>query len=189
MSLNENNWKKLDFVECGQNYCINLETAEIRNDKTGRIRKPHNDKDGYMHLCLNLNGKQKWYRVHILMYKAHYGDYDATKYVIDHINHVKTDNNIENLRLATISLNSINISQMRGKQFEYLSDLPDSYTINEEHGIYFCKTYNKFYRKVSESQYREIHEEKVTRNTTQITWIVNGKRYRYTTTSIRHTLL
>ena len=188
MSANFLNWKKLNMTENDSNYSINLETAEIRNNNTGRIRKQIIVK-GYKRVLLNLNGKRKWYCVHILMYKAHYGDYDATKYVIDHINHVKTDNNIENLRLATISLNSINISQMRGKQFEYLSDLPDSYTINEEHGIYFCKTYNKFYRKVSESQYREIHEEKVTRNTTQITWIVNGKRYRYTTTSIRHTLL
>ena len=33
-------WKKLDFIEFGQNYSINLETAEIRNNKTGRILKP-----------------------------------------------------------------------------------------------------------------------------------------------------
>jgi len=33
-------WKKLDFVENGQNYSINLDTNEIRNDKTDRILKP-----------------------------------------------------------------------------------------------------------------------------------------------------
>ena len=62
-------WKKLNFVECGENYSINLGTAEIRNDKTGRILK-HNlqHKDGYYRVNLYLNGKHKYYMVHILFY-------------------------------------------------------------------------------------------------------------------------
>ena len=53
MSLNENNWKKLDMIEFGQNYSINLETAEIRNDKTGRILKPQLNGRRYYQVALS----------------------------------------------------------------------------------------------------------------------------------------
>ena len=139
MSLNENNWKKLDMIEFGQNYSINLETAEIRNDKTGRILKPQLNGRRYYQVALYLNGKQKYYLVHQLVWFAHYGLYDTNKYVIDHINHIKTDNRIENLRLVSQSVNIINISHKNGKQFDYQSELPDAYIVNAECEVYYCK--------------------------------------------------
>ena len=179
-------WKKLDFIECGQNYSINLETAEIRNDKTGRILKPQLNNNGYYRICLSLNSKQKKYLVHVMVYAAHYGLYDTSKYVIDHINHIKTDNRIENLRLVSQSLNNINKSHMKGKSFDYQSELPDAITINHEHGIYFCKQFDKFYRKVSDNQFRELHESKQTNcNRTYIQWRLNKKQYTFTTSNFR----
>ena len=110
MSLNENNWKKLDMIEYGMNYSINLETNEIRNDNTCRIRKPWINK-GYYQIGLSLNGKQKKYLVHVLIWYAHYGIYDTKQYDVDHIDHNRTNNNISNLRLVSKSLNCINILQ------------------------------------------------------------------------------
>ena len=184
-SLNENNWKKLDMIEFGQNYSINLLTNEIRNDNSLKILKPRLSK-GYYRVQLYLNGKSKFYYVHQLVWIAHNGLYDTSKYDIDHIDHNRTNNDISNLRLVNKSLNNINRSQMNGKQFDYKSELPDAYIINEEHGIYYCKTFDKFYRKVADNQYREIREYKQThRNSTYIRWRLNNKQYRYTTSNFR----
>ena len=126
------------MIEFGQNYSINLETNEIRNDISLKILKPFINR-GYYRVCLYLNGKQKYYLVHQLVWFAHYGLYDTNKYVIDHINHIKTDNRIENLRLVSQSVNIINISHKNGKQFDYQSELPDAYIVNAECEVYYCK--------------------------------------------------
>ena len=186
MSLNENNWKKLDMIECGQNYSVNLETAEIRNDKTSRILKPQLNNNGYYRICLSLNSKQKKYLVHVLIWISHNSLYDTKKYDIDHIDHNRLNNNITNLRLVSKSLNMINRSQHKGKQFDYQSELPDAITINEECKIYYCKQYDRFYRKVSERQFRELHENIDKRcNSTLIEWRLNNKHYRFTTSNFR----
>ena len=179
-------WKKIDFIENAENYSINLETAEIRNDKTGRILKTHLNNKGYYRIGLYLNGKQKYYLVHQLVWFAHNGLYDTNKYDVDHFDHNRLNNSIENLRLVSKSLNNINISHRKGKQFDYQSELPDAITINEEHGIYFCRQYDKFYRKVSEHQYRELREYKQTKcNNTRIIWSLNNKLHRFTTSNFR----
>ena len=188
-SLNENNsWKKLSFVECGNNYSINLHTAEIRNDITDNILKPTLVK-GYKYVCLYLNSKRKHYLVHQLVYKAYYGDYDSTMFVIDHINHIRTDNDISNLRLVSYSLICTNISQMNNKKFEYKSELPNAYIINAECQVYYCKQFNKFYRKIADNQYRELREYKQTHNNGYfIQWRLNNKKYCFTTTHFRESL-
>ena len=179
-------WKKLDFIECGQNYSINLETAEIRNDKTGRILKPQLNGRGYYQVALYLKGKGKMYYVHVLVWFAHNSLYDTKKYDIDHIDHNRLNNNISNLRIVNRSTNNINISQMKGKQFEYKSKLPNAITINEECGIYYCKQFDKFYRKVSDNQFRELRENKQTYHKgTYIQWYLNNKKYAFTTSNFR----
>ena len=179
-------WKNLDFIECGQHYYINLETAEIRNDKIGIILKPQLNNKGYYQLGLRFNGKRKYYLIHQLVWYAHNGLYDTSKYDIDHIDHCRTNNNINNLRLVNRSTNNINKSHMNGKSFDYQSELPDAIIINEECKIYYCKQYDKFYRKVSDNQYRELHESKQTNcNRTYIQWRLNKKQYTFTTSNFR----
>ena len=79
---------------------------------------------------------------------------------------------------------------MKGKSFDYQSELPDAITINEEYGIYFCRQYDKFYRKVSEHQYRELHESIDKRcNSTRIQWQLNNKRYYFTTSNYRDLII
>ena len=65
MSTNSLNWKKLDFVENGENYSINKDTCEIRNDISLKLLTPQINSSGY--LCVNLNsaGKKQIGRAHV----------------------------------------------------------------------------------------------------------------------------
>lgn len=65
------------------------------------------DKDGY--LIVKIKGKQ--YKAHRLVYALHYGLMPIG--VIDHINGIRTDNRIENLRCVTQADNVANTVQSR----------------------------------------------------------------------------
>jgi hypothetical protein len=62
------------------------------------------DREGYM--MITINGKS--YRRHRLIWAYFYGD-PGTNTEIDHINRIKGDDRIENLRLATRQENSYNV--------------------------------------------------------------------------------
>lgn len=77
-----------------------------------KITVAHNAKAGSVAGCLNSDGYLHL-RVDITLYKAHqviwalvYGSWPEG--VIDHINRIKTDNRIENLRDTTVQVNNIN---------------------------------------------------------------------------------
>lgn len=181
-------WKKLDMIENGKNYSINLFTGEIRKDTTGKILKQCLSK-GYYRVNLSLHGKRKHYCVHVLVWIAYNGPYDTSKFVIDHMDRNKTNNNINNLRLVTPHINNINISNYKGVKFDYKSELPDAIIINSEHRIYYCKLYDKFYREVVKGQYRELKEcKRNSSNRTRIQWWSNNKQYEFTTTNFRNNL-
>ena len=182
-------WKKLSFVEYGDNYSICMEYPyDIRNDTTGRILKPHLANYGYYRIELWKNNHRKYYRHHMLIWISHFGSYDKTQYDIDHVDHDRANNHIENLRLVSKSLNNINISKKNGKQFEYYDELPDKIVINEEHKIYYCKQYEKFFRFVV-NEYRELHECKQSNsNGIRIHWCTDKKKYTFTTTHFRDNL-
>lgn len=61
--------------------------------------KVHNLKDGY--LGINCNGKQ--YRKNRFCYECYHNTIlpDDTKLVVDHINHIRTDDSINNIRLVS----------------------------------------------------------------------------------------
>lgn len=59
------------------------------------------EKNGYM--ACGIDGMR--YRVHRLIFAFHYG---WCPEFLDHINGIKTDNRIENLRVATVSQNNVN---------------------------------------------------------------------------------
>ena len=62
--------------------------------------------DGYVTICLD--GKNQY--VHRLVWEYHFGDIPAGM-EIDHINHNRADNRIENLRLVTRAENAKNLAQ------------------------------------------------------------------------------
>ena len=62
-------------------------------------------KHGYMRICLSKNGKGKHFLVHRLL-ALHFIDNPENKRCVDHINGVKHDNRLENLRWLTHKENS-----------------------------------------------------------------------------------
>lgn len=93
-------WVKTDTIG---NYEIN-EKGEIRNHKNNRIIKPFKNKNGYIYVSLNANGKQKNYRLHRLIAKAFIPNPNNYPY-INHIDMDKTNNDISNLEWCTNSYN------------------------------------------------------------------------------------
>jgi len=91
-------------IEGFDNYKIN-ENAEIINKKTNRVMKSRLNHDGYYVVGLVKNkGEQREVRVHRLLAVAFIPN-PENKETIDHINRIRTDNRIENLRWATLHEN------------------------------------------------------------------------------------
>jgi hypothetical protein len=80
---------------------------------------------------------------------------------VDHINRIRNDNRIENLRWISLSGNNSNKASYHGHVYEYFDELPvpcqplifykghefEGYMIDEDHNIYFNNGYN--YRKLA----------------------------------------
>lgn len=81
------------------------ETGVITRRKTGRVVK-RLDKDGYIEVQLSFLGKRATRPAHRVAWFLHYGVWPNGP--LDHINRVKTDNRIENLREVTIEENNRN---------------------------------------------------------------------------------
>ena len=147
------------------------------------------NKNGYYQICLCMNNHSKYYYHHVLIWISHFGSYDKTQYDIDHIDHNRTNNHIDNLRLVNRSLNTINMSKSwKGYSFDFYNELPDKIVINEECKVYYCRQYDKFFRFVV-NEYREIHEYKQTYNNgIYIQWCTDNKKYKFTTTHFRDNL-
>lgn len=81
----------------------------VRSLKCGKVRYLRNKKDryGYEGICLYSDGKQKRFRVHRLVYEAFVGEIPAGM-EIDHINTVRDDNRLANLRVVTSKENNAN---------------------------------------------------------------------------------
>jgi len=82
--------------------------------KQRNLNEPLNmrDKDGYIVVCTTLSGKSKNYRVHRLIWVYVHGQISNQ---IDHINGVRNDNRLCNLRELTHQQNMMNRSQHKSK--------------------------------------------------------------------------
>jgi hypothetical protein len=72
-----------------------------------KVLRPALINSGYWAICLTANKTQHTYTVHRLVALAFIPNPDGKKEV-DHINRIKTDNRVKNLRWATRSENEIN---------------------------------------------------------------------------------
>ena len=97
-------WKVIDGYN--NNYSISNK-GNVKNNKTDKILKQGINNDGYHRLGLYVNRKQKPELIHRLVALAFIPNPENKPHT-DHINNIKTDNNVNNLRWATRSENQHN---------------------------------------------------------------------------------
>ena len=170
--IESDNWKTL--IE-NENYEICCEYPHcIRNKKSKRILKPYTNSEGYLQIDLYHSSKRVHYKVHRLIVN-NLMERIPKGLCVDHINNIKTDNRIENLRIVNYSENSVNV-KYKGAKFVYFNEEErlDLELINHD-GIFFNPINKKFYRHIFEWKFRELKLYYHSKNSVRIKYQVNGK--------------
>ena len=138
-SINEEaEWQEL---KQDSDYEININYPhQIRKKSNGKILKESANKKGY--LMVSIHGKS--YRKHRIV-AIQWIDNPLNLPIVDHINHNRIDNRIENLRWVSNLQNSNNKGHSSaGRQIEYVSELPENSVVIEQYdgrfefkGVYF----------------------------------------------------
>ena len=115
-----------EWIECivDADYEININYPhQIRRKSNKRIIKESiSNSTGYVRCTLN----NRFYRKHrIIALQFIENDDPENKTQVDHINHVRTDNRINNLRWVSSSENDMNRSIYNGYEAEYVDDISD----------------------------------------------------------------
>jgi hypothetical protein len=98
-------WKDVIGYE-GLYQVSNLGSVKSIYYKNGKTLKPLLCTNKYLMVNLYKNKKSSPQLIHRLMYEAFYGIKSCTKYVIDHIDNNKLNNNLDNLQYITNRQNS-----------------------------------------------------------------------------------
>ena len=132
---NEEDWEEL---KNHTDYKINKNYPyQIKKKSNNHIVKESKDKKGYLKCHLN----RKSYLKHRLIAEQFIPNPDNLPQ-IDHINHNRIDNRIENLRFVDNITNNNNKEHYRGNKIEYIDELPpDSIKIEFYKGIEFENYY------------------------------------------------
>ena len=142
----------MSWIECivDSEYEIFTEFPyQIRKKSNKRIVKEYIEKkNGYIRCNLN----QKLYQKHrIIALQFIENDDPENKLEVDHINHIRSDNRIENLRWVSRSENSKNRSSYKKQKIIYVEELPydwmpfELYNGLEFEGYSYSPSEDKFY--------------------------------------------
>lgn len=152
-----------ELTNC-EDYYIDDQTFQIVSFKQkkyteGKILKPRIRKDGYIDYVFCVNGKLKNILLHHIIVKLFIDkNFDSSKFDVDHKNHNRQDNSIDNLCVVSRSENIRNISSMNGVKFNYVADIGKSLIINAEAQIYYSLDFDKFYMYIQHTnKYKELH--------------------------------
>ena len=155
----------LKDITNSEDYYIDDTTFQIVSFKNkkyteGKILKPNIRKDGYIQYQFSINGKVKRILLHHIIVKMFIDkNFDSSKNDIDHKDHNRTNNSIENLYVVNRIENNRNVSKSRtGKEFNFVDDIGKSLVINEEAQIYYSLDLDKFYMFIEHTkQFKELH--------------------------------
>ena len=181
-----------DIVGCDDSY-IDDQTLQIQSFKqdykNGKLMKGHYDSNGYIYYCFKVNGKKKNIFYHAIIVKMFIKkDYDSNKEEIDHKDHNRTNNSIENLCVVSRIENQRNRPSMNGKLFNFVDNNGRSLIINEEAKIYYSLEYDKFYMYISHTnKYKELREY-LHHGYPCIQYSYNNKKHKICTTNFRKNL-
>lgn len=107
------NFKKISNFE---DYLID-KNGNIYSLKSKKILKKRIDEKGYYKIGLRKNNKIYTKQIHILVMETYSNEIKKENYVINHIDHDKTNNNFENLEYVSMSENSKKAIEFHGKSF------------------------------------------------------------------------
>ena len=123
--------------------CYNTKTQKfVGSDTNGYVKVGLSQNDNVQHTC-----------IHQLVMQYFGPPMPEDKTEIDHINHVRDDNRIDNLRWVSPSENQRNKAAYKGVEVDYVkyADLPDDlitvdhYGKHEFNDVYYSAEQNKFY--------------------------------------------
>ena len=133
-------------------YAVNI-LGEVKNVTTEKILKPFIN-DGYLRVHLYTNNKKTNHKIHRLI-AIHFIPNPENKPCIDHINRIRTDNRIENLRWATYCENNQNASLRKDNKLkeQYIHINQNLYRFQKViNGV----TYKKYFKTLEEAiEYRD----------------------------------
>ena len=108
-------WRSIDGYV---NYQVS-NVGRIRNANTGKVLRGISHTEGYLHVKLTGTQGRRNEFIHRLVARE-FIDNPDNKRCVDHINYDKTDNAVNNLRWATHSENSRNMSKRNHASSKYL---------------------------------------------------------------------
>ena len=109
-----------------------------------KVELQGSDCNGYIVHSIKYKGIKKQVKAHQVIWMSVNGEYDKTKYQIDHINRDRKDNRIDNLRLVTPKGNVANSKRWKGKFSDwdkdnmYILHYDNHMTLNEIAELYEC---------------------------------------------------
>lgn len=154
--------KPLPSVEdLRNNFVYDCATGYIRRAK--KQKQPSKNSQGY--ICFVFRGQ--YLAGHRIAWALHYGELPPPEMEIDHINGIRDDNRISNLRLVSMADNMKNKTQYRNNTHGYPGILFDVHSRRVRQwraqiqvdgklmklGSYMCKTAAIFARKRAETEY------------------------------------
>ena len=147
----------MEFISIVGNpkYAVNI-LGEVKNVTKGRILKPMLNR-GYLSVTLYTNNKQTFHNIHRLI-ALHFIPNPENKPCIDHINRIRSDNRIENLRWVTKAENNQNKSIQKNNKLKEQNICIDQKKYFMFHKKINGVTYRKSFKTLEEAiTYRDLY--------------------------------